>query len=53
MFVEPPDAEARKEILKTAAKSVPLSKEVKPTSWRPTSTVTVRRIALPCCARPR
>ena len=29
VFVEPPDAEARKEILKTAAKSVPLSKEVK------------------------
>lgn len=29
VFVEPPDTEARKEILKTAAKSVPLSKEVK------------------------
>ena len=28
VFVEPPDAEARKEILRTAAKSVPLSKEV-------------------------
>ena len=28
VFVEPPDAEARFEILKTAAKSVPLSKEV-------------------------
>jgi transitional endoplasmic reticulum ATPase len=28
VFVEPPDAEARHEILKTAAKSVPLSKEV-------------------------
>jgi transitional endoplasmic reticulum ATPase len=28
VFVEPPDAEARYEILKTAAKSVPLSKEV-------------------------
>ena len=29
VFVEPPDADARFEILKTAAKSVPLSKEVK------------------------
>ena len=28
VFVEPPDAEARREILKTAAKSVPLSAEV-------------------------
>ena len=28
VFVEPPDAEARHEILKSAAKSVPLSKEV-------------------------
>ena len=28
VFVEPPDAEARYEILKTSAKSVPLSKEV-------------------------
>lgn len=28
VFVEPPDAEARREILKSAAKSVPLSKEV-------------------------
>jgi transitional endoplasmic reticulum ATPase len=28
VFVEPPDADARVEILKTAAKSVPLSKEV-------------------------
>jgi transitional endoplasmic reticulum ATPase len=28
VFVEPPDADARYEILKTAAKSVPLSKEV-------------------------
>lgn len=28
VFVEPPDAEARYEILRTAAKSVPLSKEV-------------------------
>jgi transitional endoplasmic reticulum ATPase len=28
VFVEPPDAEARFEILKTASKSVPLSKEV-------------------------
>ena len=29
VFVEPPDADARFEILKTAAKSVPLSTEVK------------------------
>ncbi|WP_371744026.1 AAA family ATPase [Mycobacterium sp. DL592] len=28
VFVEPPDADARKEILRTAGKSVPLSKEV-------------------------
>ncbi len=28
VFVEPPDAEARREILRTAGKSVPLSKEV-------------------------
>ena len=28
VFVEPPDAEARREILRTASKSVPLSKEV-------------------------
>jgi transitional endoplasmic reticulum ATPase len=28
VFVEPPDADARRDILKSAAKSVPLSKEV-------------------------
>ena len=53
VFVEPPDAEARFEILKTASKSVPLSKEVDLRTWPPTSTGIAPRTAWHCCARLR
>ena len=36
VFVEPPDAEARREILRTAGKSVPLPATSTWTRWRPT-----------------
>ena len=54
VFVEPPDADARRDILRTAGKSDPARATTStstrsPTSWRATAPPTASH----CCARPR
>ena len=53
VFVEPPDVEARREILRTAGKSIPLADDVDLDAWPTNSTVTAPPIVWRCCGRPR